>query len=176
MNIQHSSRTDEWGTPLSIIIMCRQVMNCIHYDPASSGKFNKFVEAEQYCTKEQDGLKAVWPSESNIFINPPGGKTGNKSNTTLFWKKLMEHKYTGCLRQAIFLAFSAEALQTTQGKGYPSIGEFTICIPKRRIAFVGEDDTKQAPSHSNCIAYIPGTIDRTYLFKEVFSDLGIILN
>lgn len=175
MNIQHSSRTDQWFTPQDIINRATYVLQGIDFDPASSIAANKRIKAITILTEKS--LETPWPLQQSIFLNPPGGKSGNNSNTALFWKKLMEYRASGSLKHAIFLAFSLEALQTTQGKGCPSLGDYTFCVPKQRIRFLNEDGSiGKAPSHSNVIAYIPGSVDRTKEFIAGFCSLGTIIH
>lgn len=177
MNVQHSSRTDKWWTPLDILERVHMVVGPITLDPASSLEANERVRAQNIITEEQDGLTTPWAAGS-LFLNPPGGKLGNKSKTALFWKRLMEHRETGKLTHAIFLAFSAEALQNTQGKGCQAIGEFPFMVPSSRIKFdrPAGCEQKTQPSHSNVIVYVPGTIDNRGLFYEAFKDMGTIIN
>jgi hypothetical protein len=173
MNIQHSSRTDEWGTPIGVLALAHEVLGQIDFDPASDPFFNARVGASYFYTREIDGLNTDWPDAGTIWCNPPGGKTGNASQTVAFWIKLMAYRSRPCFNHAIFMAFSAEARQTTQGKGVPSINEFPNCTPAKRIAFDRPDGTKGgAPSHSNCIVYVPGKLDLTSKFIETFSKLG----
>jgi hypothetical protein len=172
MNIQHSSRTDQWFTPAPIITLVKKVLGNIDLDPASSELANVLVGAKNIIDVETNGLSVEWPEDCNIYINPPGGKTNGKSNTFLFWKKLMEYRNAGKLNHAIFMAFSAEAMQTTQGKKIQTMLDFSICIPAKRIAFVSPNGIKNSPSHSNCIIYIPGNINKTSDFIKHFSALG----
>jgi hypothetical protein len=173
MNIQHSSATDEWYSPLSVLVRAKEILGQIDLDPASDEFGNARVGARYFITKEQDGLASPWPIFSTVFINPPGGKTGNQSNTALFWKRLMEYRDSGSLKHAIFMCFSIEAAQNTQGKGCKSILEFPFCIPQRRIRFDSREGTFSSPSHSNAIIYIPGQINKTAEFIKHFSDLGL---
>lgn len=176
MNIQHSSRSDGWQTPPAILQKVHELLGVIDLDPASDILANKNVGAAQFLTKEDDGLQHPWQGET-IFINPPGGKLNGKSNTALFWSKLMKHRDRGHLKHAIFLAFSIEALQTTQNKGCKSIAEFPFCVPSSRIKFVSPDNKElQSPSHSNMIIYVPGTADLTDKFYSIFHSLGNVLN
>ena len=176
MNIQHSSRSDEWYTPDAVLEVARKVLGTIDLDPASSLEANKRVGATQIITKEQGGLSTPWNGRT-LFINPPGGKLGNRSKTTLFWKRLMDHRAGGALDHAIFLAFSLEALQTTQDKDCLPMARFPLCIPAFRLRFLEADGTEgKAPSHSNCIVYVPGYIDRTAEFEQAFGALGSVLN
>lgn len=76
------------------------------------------------------------------------------------------------------MAFSIEALQSTQKPGKKSIGEFMFCVPSKRIKFDTPEGLpdKNSPSHSNMIVYIPGRIDRSEIFIEQFESLGVIIN
>ena len=175
MNIQHSSRTDAWGSPALVIEKARNVLGRIDLDPASDWRFNLNVRASVFIDAEQNGLTSAWPPNCRVFINPPGGKTKNKSNTALFWERLMQYRAAGQLRQAVFLAFSLEALQTTQASSIPMCA-FAVCVPRKRIAFeTPEGVVGDAPSHSNAIVYVPGSEDRTQEFVRQFSDVGYVM-
>jgi hypothetical protein len=176
VNIQHSSRTDRWYTPLDVIVRAQKVLGNIDLDPATDEFGNARVGATYILTEKEDGLVAPWVS-GTVFLNPPGGKRGNKSLAGLFWERLMKHREAGGLDDAIFLAFSAEALQSTQGKGYPSIGEFAFCVPKKRLRFdYPSGAVGGSPSHSNVIVYVPGNVSRETRFWEAFHTLGVICN
>ncbi len=176
MNVMHSSRRDDWMTPLSIINMVKAVMGVIDLDPCSSTRANSAVGAVAFYDSDADGLAQAWGSVAapkSVYCNPPGGKAGNKSLAALFWVRLMHELAHGHIKQAVFMAFSAEALQTTQDKDVPSIMHFPICVPKSRIRFVfAGPATKVSPSHSNVIVYVPGTVDRTDVFMYTFRALG----
>ncbi len=176
MQIQHSSRTDLWFTPSWVIDKVHQTIGYPDLDPSSCELANETVKATRYITEEQDALKTVWTKEPvTMFINSPGSKVKGKSQVCLFWDILMDYLEMGLVKDAIFMAFSAEALQTSQVFPKRSMGEFIICIPKRRIAFVSPEGDKNSPSHSNAIVYVPGLIDRSKLFYENFKDVGNIL-
>jgi len=171
VNIQHSSRTDEWYTPPNVVEMVHAVLGSVDLDPASSNRANLYLKAKTVLTHEDDALEVEWPVDDSqtIFCNPPGGKTKNKSNTALFWQRLHQHQF----KDAIFLAFSLEALQTTQGKDVPPMMAYPFCVPSKRLRFRDANwDEGPAPSHSNCIVYVPRVVDRTHKFVEVFSHLG----
>lgn len=171
MNIQHSNRSNEWFTPVDILERVRAVLGTIDLDPASCAEANRLVCAKEYYTNLDDGLKQDW--RGNVYVNPPGGKTGNRSNVGIFWAKLMhEQQY---IDQAIFMCFSSEALQTTQRYAPLSVLDFPICIPKRRVRFIPEGNVlKHSPSHSNAIVYVPGRVDNRKLFYESFATLGAV--
>ena len=170
-NVQHSSRSDMWYSPLSVIMLAQQVLGHIDLDPASDEHGNARVGAQYFITREQDGLVSPW-IPGTIFLNPPGGKLKNRSIAALFWWKLMTHLESGQLTHGIFMGFSVEQLAVTQKYHSLSMLDFPICVPRDRIHFDGVDAAAQAPSHSNVIVYVPGTTDKTDLFVETFSKLG----
>jgi hypothetical protein len=148
--------------------MARSVLGEIDFDPASSEVFNQLVGARSYCTATDDGLCCDWPSDVTIWLNPPGGKRANRSLAALFWDKLINTK----VKHAIFMGFSLEQMQTTQ-RSRLSILDFPVCVPRKRIAFIKPDGTPgPAPSHSNVIVYVPGTVDVRDRFRNVFRSLG----
>jgi hypothetical protein len=170
----HSSRTDQWGTPPCVLDKVHEVLGTIELDPASSDYWNAAVQAERYLT---DALSAEpWSDKPvSVYLNPPGGKQGTKSLAGLFWTRLLQERAQGSVTHAIFMAFSAEALATTQKPGQLSIMDFSFCVPAKRLHFVNRGVKKTAPSHSNVIAYLPGTVDRRQMFRDVFSTLGKVV-
>lgn len=175
MNIQHSSRNDDWGTPKSIIDKVIGVLGAIDLDPASNEPANEMIGAKRYIDESQNGLESEWGVNETVFINPPSGKIGKHSKTILFWKKLMHEVYSGNVGHAIFLAFSIEQMQSSQNKGVPPMLSFPLCVPSKRIAFLDPTgESRLSPSHSNMIVYIPGSTDLTHKFSEVFSKLGYV--
>lgn len=177
MNIQHSSRTDNWSTPKSIVEMIHEVIGEPDLDPASSEINNRYIQATRIITAKENGLTTDWISDLtpiSIYVNPPGGKIGNKSMTKLFWQRLMEYRNAGLVTEAIFMFFSVEGLQNTQSL-ITSATDFPICIPAKRIKFVSECGSKNQPSHSNAIVYVPGLVNSTDTFYRVFKELGAIM-
>lgn len=177
MNIQHSMRTDKWHTPGHIAEMVRDVLGGIDLDPASSPDANRLVGAKTIITKQDDALTCMWPTQPegvSVYLNPPGGKIGNKSQTVLFWERLMEFRREGELRHAIFAMFSIEGLQTTQ-QIYPPAIAFPFCVPSKRVRWIKPgDSTKQSPSHANAFVYVPGWLDASETFRHIFSTIGIV--
>lgn len=170
MNIKHSSESEDWYTPIEIVDMVHEVLGNIKLDPASCEEANIRIQANRIYTKEDDALSQEWAARS-IYLNPPGGKNpsrGYKSNTVMFWDKLMKSQFG----HAIFMAFSIEALQATQKCGL-SMLDYPICVPKSRLRFDKPCGTKSnSPTHSSVIAYVPAEVDRTDLFIKTFSKLG----
>lgn len=130
---RHSMDSPEWYTPTRIVDAARATMGSIDLDPASHAEANKIVQATQFFTAEDDGLKQDW-HHCNVFLNPPGGLVNE------FWKKLI---YSG-VKQAIWIGYSLEQLQTLQQTTAPTLPfDFPMCIPAKRIAFI-ENAAKKA--------------------------------
>ena len=176
-NIQLSSRSDEWYTPSYILDMVHETIGSIDLDPASSEQANLVVKAAKYFTREDNALSIEkWTKvPATVFLNPPGGKLGNKSLTALFWQRLVDLRTAGLLSEAIFMGFSLEHMAVTQSCSL-SICNFPVVIPRKRIRFVSPEGTFNSPTHSNVIVYIPGIENNTSRFKEVFGQLGAILH
>jgi len=189
-NIQLSSRSNEWYTPSYLVEMARDVLGTIDLDPTSSLIANETVKATKILTKEDNALVCEWSHfPVSIYLNSPGGKLNNKSLTALFWQKLMDFREVtalfwqklmdfreeGLLEHAIFMGFSLEHIAVTQSCSY-SLGNFPLCVPRRRIKFISPEGNYNSPTHSNVIVYVPGIVNETRKFKNVFSDLGVLLN
>ena len=170
MNIQWESRTDRWFSPVYLVESARVVLGDIDLDPASEAFGNSRVKAKQFYDEKQDGLVQPW--FGNLYVNPPGGRQGKLSKSALFWDKLINVRKD--IKQAIWLGFSLEQMQTTQ-RSVKSIANFPFCVPRKRIRFDTPDGTPgAAPSHSNVIVYVPGSIDNTQVFIEEFSQYGVV--
>ena len=183
--VKHSAETVEWYTPPSLVEMARTVLGGIDLDPASCEQANRVVRARHILTESADALTCAadaWRGlDGGVFINPPGGirqLAGERptSQPLLFWRRLMELRASELFGHAVFFAFSAELLQVSQGRDYPSLADFPICAPAKRIRCVAIDGTPgPSPPRSSLLAYVPGTIDRTDAFAATFGELGAIL-
>lgn len=166
MLAQHSSGSSEWHTPQKFVKAAKDVMGLIDLDPASCATANEKINAGSYYTEAKNGLSLEW--YGSVFLNPPGGRRpGIPSLTKAFWQKLAR----SYVDQAIFLAFSMEALQTCQ----PSIRYYPMCIPNRRISFI--DKTGQpvrGNTHASAFVYVHKRLDNTDRFAEVFRQFGSI--
>jgi len=173
MNILHSSLSDEWGTPSYLVEMAREVLGTIELDPCSTSQWNMTVKANEFSSSS---LYTQWCTEpKSIFINPPGGKIGNRSLTAMFWHALCEHLRKELIEHAIWMGFSLEQLAISQSYDDFKMINYPICIPTKRIKFDYQPGISGiAPSHSNFILYIPGCINRSEKFLKVFKELGAI--
>lgn len=193
-NAKHSSKKDNWLTPEWLVYLIHDLFEAdggIDLDPCTEG-YNP-TQARQYVTSDGSCYQAIfgidgqsvydleainWPVD-NAFVNPPGGR----GSAAKWWHYLVELVASGSVGHGVFLAFNAESLQSTQCIGRKSkrrrvagIGDVSsaICAPSERITFVG-DGTDDRPTHSNLIAYLPGSTDVTDRFVALFSPIGSIL-
>lgn len=176
---RHSMDSPEWYTPSPFVEAAREVMGGIDLDPASREEANRIVKANAFLTAEEDGLKHDW--FGRIFLNPPGGLVGD------FWLHLLRQSTLGNTKQAIWIGYSLEQLQTLQCVGAPWTPlSFPMCVPNRRIAFIENEakkaariakllalgktpNEKSSPSHANYITYLG---DRKERFRDCFSRFG----
>src|SRR2546427_12378186 len=93
--------SNEWYTPSKYIEAAREVMGSIDLDPASCELANRSVKASRYYTKEDNGLMHPW--WGNVWLNPPFGKTNNRSNQALFTRKLIREYRGTQIASAILL-------------------------------------------------------------------------
>lgn len=185
---RHSMDSPEWYTPSDYVEAARTAMGGIHLDPASHVEANTTIKAVQFFDEEQDGLAHEW--WGNVFLNPPGGKRGKVSLPNLFWAKLMREWNHARIAHAVWIGYSLEQLQTLQNAETPwSPIDFSICIPRKRIAFVenaamrsarqakeiaaGKPATEKAsPSHANYITYLG---NRREEFAVAFKRFGQVV-
>lgn len=174
MNSKHLSNSSEWYTPLKIVNKSKKVLETIDLDPSSCLQANKSIQADNIFTKKDNALFKDWNIYDvpiNVFMNPPSGKYGKHSLPVVFWIKLMDLMNRGYLNHAIVIAFSIEQLQTTQNSKFKSMCDFTVCIPKKRLKFIGAGNS---PTHASAIIYVNSLVNEKDKFVQEFSELGKI--
>lgn len=85
------------------------------------------------------------------------------SSQKAWWKKLVREHEAGNVREAIFVGFSLEILQTSQVGARDSEKiplDFPFCVPSRRIAYFKDDGTGtlvegSSPPHASVLIYLP---------------------
>jgi len=171
---------EEWYTPPWMIERARLLFAettkhfqsgkyTISLDPASNGTAQRWIQAEQFFTKEinglpQDGLSQDWATTPNrtIWCNPPYGKM-----TQPFLLKGLETHSLEPTSQLLFL------VNRTGADWYRELRpKFTaICELHKRVAFIDQNGvTQTAPRYYNDLLYL-GRPDR---FEQVFHDIGDI--
>jgi hypothetical protein len=159
-------------------------MGGIDLDPASSELANEIVKAEVWIGDKANGLTFQW--YGRVFLNPPYGKTGNKSNQEVWSQKLLYEYCGGIVTEAVLLT------KTVPGYGWWDWMFLNwpgpLCITKGRIAFfkpewikfingrvvvvppAGQDHRSKAASS---FWYLGPNAGR---FKAIFSEFGRCLD
>jgi hypothetical protein len=170
-------------TPLEFIEVVRSVLMDIDLDPASDQVANENVRAKSIFTIEDDGLKHDWAGQ--VFLNPPGGRLDPYtlqptkspvkavSSVALWWAKLIYELQSGRVTEAVFIAFSLEALMTTQ-KFAPNlpVTAFPFCVPSKRYNYQASADAKNgSPPGASAIVYLG---NNQPLFEAEARKLGFV--
>jgi hypothetical protein len=119
-------------------------------------------------------------------VNPPAGLVAE------FWVKLLREYEAGHIKEAVWIGYSIEQIQTLQNApgATRTPVEFATCWPRKRIAFTenaakrrsrirklrsqGKKPNKRSqPAHGNYITYLGG---RRATFRRLFSEFGKVIN
>jgi ParB family chromosome partitioning protein len=164
--VLHSSDSNEWYTPAPILEAAHRVLGgMIDLDPASCEAANQVVQAQRFYTIADDGLNQPWHGR-NVWLNPPYGKTGNRSNQDIWSQRLVQSFRLGHVGEAMLLVNAATDTAWFQALGR----EFPICLIAGRLKFWRPEVAADSPTHGNALIYM-GPL--THLFKIVCKDLGI---
>lgn len=159
----HVSANDgenEWYTPEPFAIAAHRVMGKIDLDPASTAEANDVIGAEDFFTKEQDGLKKEW--RGCIWLNPPYAQP----LIGQFVDCLVDHWNTGTVLQAIVLVNNAT--ETSWFGKLVSVAS-VVCFPQGRIKFWSPRGPAAAPLQGQAILYLGRKMDA---FTEAFKQFG----
>lgn len=171
---RHNSASAEHYSPPAIVEAARTTLGgVIWFDPFSCAVANLTVRAERYWSPEkgQDGFALLREVKAETaFVNPPGGKDGNESQQAAAWFAVAQAHKQGRIRSVIFVCFSLELLQVTQGSGSRSLPtplDFPLCYPAKRVRYYRASRTAplpgvsdgleegKAPPHASVVAYLP---------------------
>lgn len=128
VNIKHSSESINHYTPPKYAESIRKVLGGIDFDPCSSKVANEIIKANMYVSS--NGLNIDWKNYS-IYCNPPGGKTMNRSNQSIWFRKMLFEWKQHNFEHGIFMAFNNSILRTDP----ESYVEFPFVVPSQRIRF-----------------------------------------
>lgn len=160
-----SSETNEWYTPRSITDGARVVMGEIDLDPASNDVAQSWIQAKKFYTIAHDGFNKPW--SGRMWLNPPYGIKGKGNHGAGAWiEKAIAHYQAGNVSQVMLLVRGdSAALSKLQGLAW-------CCEPFKRIAFIDANGNESSRPVPGCRIYYLG--DRTHIFHNVFSGLGVI--
>lgn len=160
-----SSKSAEWYTPARYIDAARLVMGRIDLDPASCAAANETIKATRYYSTADDGLTRLWAG--CVWLNPPYGKQGSKSNQALWSTKLTAEYCSGHVSQALMLVNAC-----TADRWFAPLWDFPICFTNHRIKFVSASGRRNQPTHGNAFVYFGPRVDD---FARAFSAFGYVV-
>ena len=187
MNAQHLSKSEDWGTPPTLIRLERQVLGRIDLDPASSEEWNFTIGAARYIDAATNGLVTAWvpgaprPNELDanalrpeagwdmrVHLNPPGDKRGLR--VAAFWCALTGYYDLGWVTAACYVGFSLEQMSRLQRVGARfSPCAFPSLIPDERVPYMRTPDVQSSqPGHASFLTLL----SRSRIDVERFCDLG----
>jgi hypothetical protein len=160
-----SDRSVEWYTPSRYVESARRVLGgTIDLDPCSCTEAQEQVRAEQYFTREQDGLSQEW--HGTIWANPPYAARDVSAFVTKLLKEYADLRVTS----AVLLT---NAYSDTGWFHEAAAACRAICLTKGRIYFSRPGAVQPAqPSFGSAFFYYGDQID---LFRQEFADYGLIL-
>jgi hypothetical protein len=154
-------------------------MGSIDLDPASTRIANLWIRADEIYTISDDGLSQPW--YGNVFLNPPYGKTGNRSNQQIWLDYAIDQYASGDVQQIIALTKAAPGYiwwDELFNGGWPG----PVCITTGRIGFINidwvmADGTIDYPDqHSSkaasCFWYAGPNLQN---FHRIFEDFGRVI-
>jgi len=161
MSVLTGQGTVEWYTPPAIIDRARRVLGSIDLDPASSDVAQRWINATEYYTADDDGKAQSW--SGRVWLNPP-------FDDTPAWVDRLDSEYqSGDVVAAVLLVNSAP--------GYIWWEDLwrrrPVCMLRERVCFCRADGTSDGPAKKGTtIAYYGDDVQG---FIAAFSDLGRII-
>lgn len=153
---------DEWFTPPVYIEAAKMVMGGIDLDPASCADAQTVVMAEQYFTKENDGLLQSW--HGRIWMNPPYSTPA----IMRFVEKLIAEYSFGNVTQAIALTNNS----SDTAWFHDLLTRYPACFVRGRVQFWRPNAENFGTRQGQTIFYLGENFSR---FSEVFSKFGQIM-
>ena len=151
----------EWFTPAAIVEAARLTMGGIDLDPASSAKANLIVQAEQFYTIYDDGLKHQW--FGNVWMNHPFSRKGNR----LWIAKLLEEVTSRRTRHACCITYACTSEKWFQ----PLLKQPQCYLYPRTNYLLPDGSVKRGVTKGSVVTYFGPNEDR---FAIEFEALGTI--
>jgi ParB family chromosome partitioning protein len=162
--VTRNTGEQEWVTPPQYLDAARAVLGGIDLDPASCILAQETVQAKQYYTREEDGLKQEW--KGRVWLNPPYSADAVEA----YINKLLHHVDTGAVTAGIVLCNNA-----SDTKWYHSLlkSAAAICVVRGRIAFVNpKNQTAGKPLQGQTLFYLGCNLAKFY---KHFNRFGVIM-
>ena len=154
---------NEWFTPAQYIEAARLVLGRLDLDPASSPLAQPTVRAEEFFSKQDDGLAKQW--RGNVWLNPPYAQP----LIAQFVHKLVEEYAAGNVSAAILLTHNYT--DTTWFQEAAKLAS-AICFTRGRVKFCEPDGTTAAPTQGQAFTYFGDDGEK---FAHVFEPFGFVL-
>lgn len=197
MNAQHSTITDEHGTPPPFVRLARETMGRVDLDPASSPQFNAAIGATRIITAEEDFRRTAWfrgaPAPRDLRRDPRRPGAGDETGTALFnppgdrrgelvadaWCLLTDHFHLRWVTSAIYVGFNVEQLSRLQRVGARSHPlQHVTLIPRERENYVSGETGKlqeDAP-HASFVTLLTRSRREIETFVALGTELGHVVN
>ncbi len=153
---------NEWYTPSEYIEAAREVMGGIDVDPASSDIAQKTIQADEFFTIDDDGLKREW--NGRVWLNPPYAQPAIHH----FMQKAVDEFEAGRMKEGIALTHN---YTDTQWFHLAAKVASAICFTRGRIGFVNPEGKRAAPTQGQAFFYFG---DKPEDFADRFCNLGTI--
>lgn len=159
-HVANNSGCNEWYTPDEYIELAWDVLGEIDLDPASCEFANRTIQAKQYFTVEQDGLRQEW--HGRVWMNPPY----SAELVQQFSAKFSDEYEKGNIEEGIVLVNNAT--ETNWFIGLVKNAK-AVCFPKGRIRYTSQSRESMAPLQGQAFLYFG---DNAGKFIDTFKAVG----
>lgn len=153
---------NEWYTPQDYVEAARRCLGEIVLDPATSEIAQERIQATNYFTVNEDGLKQCWCDK--VWLNPPYAQPWIQ----LFAEKIITEIDSGMVSEAIVLTHN---YTDTAWFHLLESRASLICFTRGRVKFEKSDGTIAAPTQGQAFFYFGANTER---FREEFDGYGFI--
>lgn len=154
---------DEWYTPKKYTDAAREAMGSIDLDPASTKAANAKVGADEFYTKDDDGLKQDW--HGNVWVNPPYSYPLVEE----FVDKAISEYQAGRCDQCIIIVNNC----TDTKWFHKMLSKYPVCFPKGRVQFWRENQESFATRQGQALFYLGPNVRQ---FADAFDGFGVVLS
>jgi len=151
VNLAGPSPSALWGSPPALVECARVLLgDSIELDLASSAERNASIGAARWFgpgSEHPDALRPGVPWQARTaFLNPPGGGTATRMPPARdWWVRLRRAWEADAVGAAVFVAFSADAVQWSQADGEGGILALPCWVPERRLRYLDPTTGRLAP-------------------------------